>query len=321
MRISIFTPKAPSRHTGNRTTASRWAGILRELGHTVHVSDHEHPDPADLLIGLHLRKSWPAVVDFRERYPQAPVFVALTGTDIYHDLPRGNRRAHETMKMADLLIALQPNAREVVPEPFRNKVEIILQSATSPIHPPSRTVRSFDVSVLSHLRTVKDPLRAAIAARRLPDCSRIRILHAGAALDDVWRQRAEKESRRNQRYRWIGDLPHWKAMLLLGKSRLLVLSSKNEGAAAVLSEAIAARTPILASRNPGNEGVLTPHYPGFFEYGDDLGLALLLDQAENSPSFLYSLIAAGDRLRPAFHPRKEIAAWKRIFRDRVSLFN
>ena len=69
MRISIFTPQAPSRHTGNRTTAGRWAGILRDLGHTVHVSDREQPDPADLLIGLHLRKSWPAVVDFRERVP------------------------------------------------------------------------------------------------------------------------------------------------------------------------------------------------------------------------------------------------------------
>ncbi len=319
MRISLFTPTAPSRHTGNRITAARWAGIFRELGHTVHVTDRETVEPADLLIGLHLRKSATAVADFRDRYPKAPVIVALTGTDIYQDLPRGDRHALFTLEAADLLIGLQPNAPAAIPEPFRQKVEIILQSAPEPVHPPARSIRTFDVAILSHLRSVKDPLRTAFAARRLPSCSKVRILHAGAALDDRWQRRAEEEQKRNPRYRWFGDLPHWKAMLLLGRSRLMVLSSRLEGAATVLSEAVASGTPILAARNPGSEGVLGAGHPGLFRCGDDVGLALMLDQAENSPAFLRKLRAAGNRLRPALHPRREIAAWKQVFRDRVFL--
>ena len=35
---------------------------------------------------------------------------------------------------------------------------------------------------MGHLRPVKDPFRAAFAARLLPDASRIRVTHIGAAL-------------------------------------------------------------------------------------------------------------------------------------------
>ena len=44
----------------------------------------------------------------------------------------------------------------------------------------------------------------------------------------------------NPRYRWLGNLPHWQARRRLARSRLLVVSSKMEGGANVISEALVA---------------------------------------------------------------------------------
>src|SRR5215471_7730344 len=86
VKIILVTP-APARiHTGNRTTADRWARVLSELGNPVRILPDWSGEECDLLIALHARRSFPAIQRFRKQHPDAPLVVALTGTDLYGDL-------------------------------------------------------------------------------------------------------------------------------------------------------------------------------------------------------------------------------------------
>ena len=93
----------------------------------------------------------------------------------------------------------------------------------------------------------------------------------------------------NPRYRWLGEVPRWKARRLLARSRLLVQSSFVEGGANVVSEALAAGVPMVASDIPGNVGMLGEDYPGYYTVGDEAALARLLHRAETDSRF-YALL-------------------------------
>jgi glycosyltransferase involved in cell wall biosynthesis len=189
---------------------------------------------------------------------------------------------------------------------------VILQSAVKSRAARRTHDRDFEIAVLANLRSVKDPLRAARAARLLPPDSRIRIVHAGAALGPREAARARAEMRRNRRYRWLGSVAPAAARRLLRRARALVLSSRLEGGANVISEAIVDGIPVLASRIPGSIGLLGDAYPGYFETGDTRGLAQLLQQFEGDATFRRRLQRAVARLAPRFTPACERAAWKSL---------
>ena len=69
MKISLITPAQKATRTGNRTTAYRWARILRSLGHRVQVATHYDETPADLMIALHAWRSADSIRAYRARYP------------------------------------------------------------------------------------------------------------------------------------------------------------------------------------------------------------------------------------------------------------
>src|SRR5262249_44942680 len=154
MKIVLITPARPSSRSGNATTTVRWTRILRELGHDVHVADRYDGSAADLMIALHAWRSADGIRDFRERFPDRPLVVALSGTDIYEYIDRDPTRTLHSLACADRLVALQELARRRVPTRFRPKVRVIYQSA--PPMRPSGPTRSFDVAVIGHLRDVKD---------------------------------------------------------------------------------------------------------------------------------------------------------------------
>jgi glycosyltransferase involved in cell wall biosynthesis len=169
--------------------------------------------------------------------------------------------------------------------------------------------------VLGHLRPVKDPFRTALASRLLPDSSRLRVLHVGAALSPDMAKKARAEIAVNARYRWLGDVPRWKALRILARSRLLVLTSQMEGGANVISEAIAAGVPVLASHIAGSIGLLGDDYPGYFPVGDTQALANLLHRAETDAGFYKHLKAWCRRLRPLVRPARERQSWRRLLRE------
>lgn len=322
MRITIVTPARAGSTHGNRITAVRWAGILKQLGHRVSISQSYDRQPADLLIALHARRSYASVQRFHRQHSNAPIVVALTGTDLYRDL-KTDPRAEESLALAQRIVVLQPKALEQLDERFRVKARVIYQSVARGIGAQlqqrvkgrSVTDRSFDVCVIGHLRAVKDPFRAAMAARLLPASSRIRILHVGAAMTAAMAARAQAEAARNQRYRWLGALARARVRNILAKSRLCVLSSQMEGGANVLSEAIVAGVPILASRIDGNTGILGEDYPGLFDVSDTRELARLLLRAETDADFLSDLRRRVKKLAPLFDPQRERRAWAHLIRE------
>jgi glycosyltransferase involved in cell wall biosynthesis len=156
---------------------------------------------------------------------------------------------------------------------------------------------------------VKDPFRTAMASRLLPDSSKIRILQVGGAMTDAMANRAREEMSVNKRYRWLGEQSQLHALRILKKSSVCVLSSRIEGGANVLSEAIAASVPIIASHIDGNVGILGADYPGYFEVGDTRQLARLLTRAESSSEYLAALKAWSKSLISLADPAREEQAW------------
>ena len=280
----------------------RWRRILRELGHEVRVADAYDGSPTDLMIALHAWRSAESIRRFRALYPDRPLIVALSGTDIYEYIARDPAPVLHSLACADRLLALQDLVRRRVPMRFRSKLRVLHQSA-HPLRPGRKSTRSFDVAVIGHLRHVKDPMRAALAARRLPASSRMRIVHYGAAENPRWAAAAKAEMARNPRYVWRGDRPRAEVGRLLGRARVMVLSSRSEGGANVISEAVAAKVPILASRIDGSVGLLGRDYPGYFPVGDTAALARLLHRVESDPPYLSRLQRAIAAARSSLPPR------------------
>jgi putative glycosyltransferase (TIGR04348 family) len=314
MRIRMICPAPPGSRFGNRVTAQRWARLLRKLGHRVEISTLYRGEPCDILIALHAKRSAAAAHRFRERYPRKPLIVALTGTDVYRDIHR-YAEAQRTLELADRLVALQPGAILELPGRLRFKARVIYQSVAPSKARARHRADFFDVCVLGHLRDVKDPLRAAFAARLLPAESRIRVIQAGQAMEHEMAKMARAEARRNPRYRWVGEIPRWQARRLIRSSRLMVLSSRMEGGANVISEAVVEGVPVLASRISGSVGLLGKDYPGYFPVGDTKALARLLRRAESDPRFYACLRSHCSRLAPLFRPAREQAAWQKLLTE------
>ncbi len=312
MRIGIVTPTGSGARTGNQVTAQRWARLLRRLGHQVQIAAEFQGQPWQLLLALHARKSYPSIRRFH-RQGQGPLVVALTGTDIYGDLPRGNERAWSSVCWADALVVLQQHAKESLPPELQSKTFVIYQSVRTQVRwNPVR--RRFRVCVLGHLRAVKDPFRAVRALALLEPTLPvpIELVQVGAALGTVWARQARSFMKRFPWYRWLGEVPHHRAMRLLGSSHVMVLSSQMEGGANVVCEAVAVGTPVLGSRIGGSEGILGSQYPGYFPSGDTQALARLLHRAATEPEFLHQLHQAVKQKRPLVRPQRELRSWTQV---------
>ena len=315
MKIGIITPAPPGSLYGNRITALRWAKLLGRLGHSVSIAQQYKDQRRGLLIALHARRSYSSILRFRRKHPDAPIIVALAGTDLYRDL-QISRRAQRSLDMSNRIVVLQPMALKELRPSQRHKARVIYQSVETLLTKakPGRAFkrsssRGFDVVVIGHLRPVKDPFRAALASRSLPASSQIRILHIGRAMTRLMEQRARREMETNQRYQWLGELSRARALRILARSQLCIVSSRMEGGANVLSEAIVASIPILASRIAGNVGILGADYSGLFRVGDTRQLARLMTRAEKDPGFLAELRTRVVKLTTLFDPQREERAW------------
>ena len=312
MRIQIVTPATVGSTHGNRITAVRWAGIFKQLGHRVRITQTYDGQAIDLLVALHARRSHQSIKRFHQRHPSLPIVVALTGTDLYRDL-KTDPRAIESLEIASSIVTLQPKALDALKKRnVRAKARVIYQSVAHRKQIPARSPAHFDVCVIAHLRPVKDPFRTALAARLLPSSSRIRILQIGKVMTDSMLARVKAELIRNRRYRWLGELSESRTQHCLAMSRLCVLSSRMEGGANVLSEAIVAGVPVLASRIDGNVGVLGDDYPGLFAVADTRALAELLNRAETDATFLDELQSRVKRLAFLFNRDREVQAWAEL---------
>jgi putative glycosyltransferase (TIGR04348 family) len=303
MRIAIVTPAAASTRTGNRHTAQRYAAFLRAAGHRVHVASSWDGGDCDLMLALHARKSHASITRFHAYYPARPLVVVLTGTDVYRDI-RSDAAARESLELATRLVTLQDQAGRELHRRLRAKVRVIYQSA-SVSRAPAPPGRRFRVCVIGHLREEKDPFRAALALAHLPYERPIEIVHVGDALGPEMADEARRLMRLDARYRWVGGVSHSRVLAWLARSHLLVVSSRMEGGANVICEASRAGVPVVASRIPGNVGMLGREYSGYYPLEDERALARLIARASTDARFYARLKTGTAARRNLFVPAAE----------------
>lgn len=296
MKIALVTPAGPGTRNGNRHTALRWAAFLRAAGHRVDISVQWTGAPADLMLALHARRSHASIMAFpREK----PLLLALTGTDVYRDI-RSSAEARRSLELADHMVVLQPKAAEELPARQRRKVSVVVQSSATKLRHRPRRGR-FRICVIGHLRPEKDPLRALLALKFVDQD--VEIVHLGAPLDASLAKAARNAT--DARYRWLGSVPHAAALRWLASSHAMVISSRMEGGANVVCEALRIGVPILASRIPGNVGLLGAGYAGYFPLENERALARLIARAASDATFYRRLKKQVGKLRPTVAPRSE----------------
>ncbi|MDA0655835.1 MAG: selenoneine biosynthesis selenosugar synthase SenB [Proteobacteria bacterium] len=312
MNIILITPAARLAKNGNRTTAVRWARILRELGHRVRVDVEWDGRAADLMVAIHAWRSADSALRFRERYPVRPLIVLLAGTDIYRFQKSHRQATHRSMEIADALACLHELVHRAIPAKFAAKLHVVHQSAPPLTAPRKPSMRHFDICVVGHLREEKDSLRTAFAVRNLPAESKIRVLHLGKAHNQDWADKARREMATNARYHWLGEVPGWRVRREFAKTHLMVLSSVMEGGANVISEAVAAGVPVIASDIEGSVGLLGEDYAGYYPVENTDALRAMLLRAESDASFVERLGDQCAAKRPLFTPERETAEWRAL---------
>jgi len=320
MNIILITPALPKSRSGNRVTAVRWKNILQELGHKVDVRSQDDEKlqfsaKYDLMIALHAWRSADTINRYKKQFPHKPLIVALTGTDLYRFIKSHPKPTLRSIQLADALISLHDLADLAIPKKYRKKVHVVYQSADKIKRKLNKNKKYFDVCVIGHLREEKDPLRAAYAVRKLPSHSKIRVKHFGKAHTSIWEKRAKKEMLINPRYKWYGEVPHWKINQHYAHADLMVLSSKMEGGANVISEACVAGLPVIASKIDGTIGLLGKAYSGYYPYADTEKLTQLLLKAENDTGFLKTLTQSCNSKATLFTYKREKNNIKKLVND------
>jgi putative glycosyltransferase (TIGR04348 family) len=320
LRVVIVSPALADANNGNWQTARRWQRMLaphdaRIVQQWPNVSDTQAAQD-DVMLALHARRSADSIQAWHAQHGARGLGLALTGTDLYRDIGH-SPPARQSLALARSLVVLQGLGVKALPPEHQAKTRVIHQSTVTRQTLP-KTPRHLRVVMVGHLREEKDPRTLMAAARLLPENSGIFIDHIGGTLDPALGQAAQATQTQCPHYRWLGAVPHAHTLKRIQRAHLLVHTSRMEGGAHVLMEAICSGTPVLASRIDGNVGLLGEDYAGFFEAGDAQGLAdwLLACRTPHNGHKLMAHLGRQCALRaPLFEPQAERAALHRWVQD------
>ncbi len=321
--LLIVTPYLADANNGNWRTAVRWRRLLSRR-YRVIVQASGDPltatagDDAALLIALHARRSHQAICDWRQRHPDRAMIVALTGTDLYRDLPAGDAATRTSLDLADRLIVLQDDAPRHLPTPWCDKARVVFQSARALVPWPHKRPDLLHCVLVAHLRDEKDPQTAFAAWRLLPSDLPATLTVIGAALDPVLGAAVRTLAAADPRVRYLGPRAHPWTRQAIKRAHLLLVPSRMEGGANVVVEAVTAGTAVLGSRMSGNVGMLGDDYAGYFAVGDAKGLAALLVRAAHDSAFVDALGASCRSRAPRFTPDAEAAGLQRVVAEAIA---
>ncbi len=322
--LLVVTPYLAAANNGNWRTAARWRRLLSPRFRVIVQATDDGiagtpGDEAEALVALHARRSHPAIHAWRERHPERALIVALTGTDLYRDLPGGDPATRSSLDLADRLIVLQDDAPRHLPAPWDAKARVVFQSARTLTRWPHKRPDRLDCVLAAHLRDEKDPETTFAAWRLLPAKLAATLTVVGAALDPALGAAAQALAAADPRVRYPGARPHAWTRQAIKRAHLLLVPSRMEGGANVVVEAVTAGTAVLGSRMSGNVGMLGDDYAGYFAVGDARELAGLLVRAAGEPAFLAALEASCRLRAPLFAPQAEAAALDRVVAEAMAL--
>ena len=309
-KVVLVSPAMAEANNGNWHTAHRWSQFLS--GHCDIALQPQWPlqtpatkaPPSDAMIALHARRSAPSIAAWAQAWPDKPLVVMLTGTDLYRDILNDDV-ARQSLNLASHLVVLQDAALTALPPQWRHKARVIYQSAAA-LTPAQKSPRTFRVTMVGHLRGEKDPLTFMAAARAgLP--AHIRFEQIGDAIDAALGAAAQTTANDCPHYRWLGGLPRSSTRQHIKRAHVLVNSSRMEGGAHVILEAVLSGTPVLASRISGNIGMLGGDYAGYFDVGNSAQLAQLVERCATDAHFLALLARQCQQRAPLFAPAREKA--------------
>jgi putative glycosyltransferase (TIGR04348 family) len=308
--LCIVTPALADANNGNWQTARRWARMLSGHYRVTMVKAWTPDTDADVLLALHARRSASSLVAWAETHPDRPLVLALTGTDLYRDIAN-DASARQSLVLAHRLIVLQEQGPLALPEALRDKCRVVFQSGTRR-QTLNKTTTQLRAVMVGHLRDEKWPQTLFEAARLLRPDEGIHIDHIGSALDPALGEAAQATALACPHYRWLGGLPHAATRSRMQRAHVLVHTSRMEGGAHVLLEAVLCGTPVLASRIDGNVGMLGTDYAGYFPPGDAPALVQALRDCRaglGEPGGRLAALHAQCELRaPLFDPHTEQAA-------------
>ena len=307
-----MTPALANANNGNWQTAKRWSQMLRTHCR-VALLDHWQGEPADVLVALHARKSADSIHRWASCRPRRPLVVVLTGTDLYRDI-HVDASARRSLELADRLVVLHEGGIEDLPAPYRAKAGTCYQSTPARL-PLAKTGQHLRCVMVGHLREEKAPRTYFEAVRRLGRRHDMWFDHIGAALDPALGAEARDLQRDFPHYRWLGALPHATARDRIQRAHVLVHTSRIEGGAHVVMEAIRSGTPVLATRISGNVGMLGSDYAGYCEPGDADGLAAWIERCRDEPAILAQLSRQCAARAPLFEPERERATLLTLIDD------
>ncbi len=317
----IVSPALADANNGNWRTAQRWARLLAPQ-RRVRIT-REWPDAGaasdGLMLALHARRSASAIAAWGRSHPGRGLAVVLTGTDLYGDIAH-DASAQRSLELAQRLVVLQEAGSDALPPQHRARARVIYQSTPSfpPLDKPPAVLQAV---MVGHLRAAKAPGTLFAAARLLATHGDIRIAHIGDGTGEpLLAQQALSTQQVAPGYRWLRALPHEATLEHIRRSHLLVHTSIIEGGAHVIMEAVRCGTPVLASRVPGNVGMLGADYTGYFPAGDAPALARLLAEcraAQQDPAggLLGRLRAQCDLRAPLFDEQHESAALAALLQE------
>jgi putative glycosyltransferase (TIGR04348 family) len=318
--IVIVSPALADANNGNWQTARRWQRLLHP--HRVRITQHwpDGPEAASdtVMLALHARRSAASIAAWAQAHAtsrgnnsgndqaDAPgLAVVLTGTDLYRDI-QTDPQAQGSLQFARRLVLLQERGPDALPPELLDKASVIFQSTSQRVTLPKPT-RHLRAVMVGHLREEKSPATLFDAARLLAPPEQILIDHIGAPLDAALAEQAQATAAYCPHYRWLGGLPHEATRRRIQRAHVLIHTSRMEGGAHVVMEALRSGTPVLASRIDGNIGMLGADYAGYFDWNDAAALVALLRQC-HSGTLLAHLQAQCDDRAPLFSTEAERAA-------------
>jgi len=311
--LILVTPYLAGANNGNWRTAARWARLLAPRFRVI-LQSADAPvtggsrDLAVALLALHARRSRAAIAAWRRAHPDRALVVALTGTDLYRDVPNGDADALASLAEADRLVVLQDDALRHLPARRRAKASVVVQSARRLSPFDAKAATRLNALFVGHLRDEKDPRTALGAWRHLPANCAATLTLVGDALDPGLGDDVRRACAADARIRWLGARAHGWTRQAIRRAHVLVVTSRLEGGANVVVEALTAGTPVIGTRMSGNLGMLGADYPGYFAVGDARGLAAAIEHAAADRAWLARLRRHGERRARLMTPDAEARA-------------
>ena len=281
--VVIVSPALAIANNGNWQTAKRYRQLLQAHFRVRLVAQWDGKKSDDVLIALHARRSFSSIAAWHEVHGANGLIVVLTGTDLYRDIQH-DPEAQQSLELAARLVVLQPMGLDELPGPLKAKTAVVLQSTTPRVTLP-KTERCTRVVMVGHLREEKSPRTLFEAAALLAKQHDIHIQHIGAEHDQLLASLAHQTAALYPQYQFTGALTYPETRRQIQRSHVLVHTSVMEGGAHVLMEAICSGVPVIASRIPGNMGMLGADYAGLFPLGDAKALADMLIRFRHDSEF------------------------------------